>query len=180
MVDIIKDFDIVIDCSDNFPTRYLVNDACILLKKPNVFGAIQRFEGQISVFGAENGPCYRCFFAEPPLPNTVPTCAESGVLGVLPGIVGCIQATETIKLIIKSETTLAGRLLLIDAWAMRFRESAIRKNPHCPVCGDTPTQTTLIDYGEFCGIKPRHNTSEVTQINALDLNKLLEQRSSLI
>ena len=152
-LDILKDYDIVVDGTDNFPTRYLVNDACVLLGKPNVYGSIFRFEGQITVFGYPGGPCYRCLYPEPPPPGLVPSCAEGGVLGVLPGIVGSIQAMETIKLILGSGDPLVGRLLLFDALAMRFRELKLRKNPECPVCGTHPTVIKLIDYEEFCGIR---------------------------
>jgi molybdopterin/thiamine biosynthesis adenylyltransferase/rhodanese-related sulfurtransferase len=152
-LDILKDYDIVVDGTDNFPTRYLVNDACVILGKPNVYGSIFRFEGQITIFGAPGGPCYRCLYPEPPPPGLVPSCAEGGVLGVLPGIVGTIQAAETLKLIIGKGQSLAGRLLLFDALAMKFRELKLRKNPECPVCGDHPTITKLIDYEEFCGIR---------------------------
>ena len=153
-LDILKDYDIVADCTDNFPTRYLVNDACVLLGKPNVYGSIFRFEGQASVFATKNGPCYRCLYPEPPPPGLVPSCAEGGVLGILPGLVGMIQATEAIKLILGKGESLAGRLLLVDALNMKFRELKLRKNPECPVCGDHPTVTKLIDYQQFCGIVP--------------------------
>jgi adenylyltransferase/sulfurtransferase len=153
-IEILKDYDIVADGTDNFPTRYLVNDACVLLGKPNVYGSIFRFEGQASVFATEEGPCYRCLYPEPPPPGLVPSCAEGGVLGILPGLVGVIQATEVIKLILGKGTSLAGRLLLVDALNMRFRELKLRKNPECPVCGDNPTVTELIDYQQFCGIAP--------------------------
>jgi len=152
-MDIIRDFDIVVDGTDNFPTRYLVNDACVLSGKPNVYGSIFRFEGQASVFGAKDGPCYRCLYPEPPPPGLVPSCAEGGVLGILPGLVGIIQATETIKLILGSGDPLIGRLLLVDALGMKFRELKLRKNPDCPVCGTNPTIHELIDYQEFCGIR---------------------------
>jgi sulfur-carrier protein adenylyltransferase/sulfurtransferase len=148
-----RDFDIIVDGTDNFPTRYLVNDACVLTGKPNVYGSIFRFEGQASVFATQNGPCYRCLYPEPPPPGVVPSCAEGGVLGILPGLIGIIQATETIKLILGSGESLIGRLLLVDALAMRFRELKLRKNPDCPVCGDHPTVTQLIDYEQFCGIR---------------------------
>jgi adenylyltransferase/sulfurtransferase len=153
-LDIIKDYDIVADGTDNFPTRYLVNDACVLLKKPNAYGSIFRFEGQASVFSTEEGPCYRCLYPEPPPPGLVPSCAEGGVLGILPGLVGVIQATEVIKLILGKGDPLIGRLLLVDALSMRFRELKLRKNPECPVCGTHPTVTKLIDYEQFCGIMP--------------------------
>ena len=153
-LDIIKDYDIVADGTDNFPTRYLVNDACVILKKPNAYGSIFRFEGQASVFATETGPCYRCLYPEPPPPGLVPSCAEGGVLGILPGLVGVIQATEVIKLILGKGEPLIGRLLLVDALSMRFRELKLRKNPECPVCGENPTVTQLIDYQHFCGIVP--------------------------
>jgi adenylyltransferase/sulfurtransferase len=153
-MEIIKDYDIVADGTDNFPTRYLVNDACVLLKKPNAYGSIFRFEGQASVFSTEEGPCYRCLYPEPPPPGLVPSCAEGGVLGILPGLVGVIQATEVIKLILGKGDPLIGRLLLVDALGMRFRELKLRKNPECPVCGKNPTVTKLIDYEQFCGIMP--------------------------
>jgi adenylyltransferase/sulfurtransferase len=153
-MEILKDYDIVADGTDNFPTRYLVNDACVLLGKPNVYGSIFRFEGQASVFATENGPCYRCLYPEPPPPGLVPSCAEGGVLGILPGLVGVIQATEAIKLILGKGEPLIGRLLLVDALSMRFRELKLRKNPECPVCGPNPTVTALIDYEHFCGIEP--------------------------
>jgi molybdopterin/thiamine biosynthesis adenylyltransferase/rhodanese-related sulfurtransferase/molybdopterin converting factor small subunit len=151
-LDILRDYDVIVDGTDNFPTRYLVNDACVLLGKPNVYGSIFRFEGQLSVFWAARGPCYRCLFREPPPPGLVPSCAEGGVLGVLPGIVGSLQALETIKLILGTGDAMIGRLLLFDALAMRFRELKLRKDPACPVCGDNPTVRGLIDYEEFCGI----------------------------
>jgi sulfur-carrier protein adenylyltransferase/sulfurtransferase len=149
---ILRDYDIVVDGTDNFPTRYLVNDACVLLGKPNVYGSIFRFEGQATVFAYQGGPCYRCLYPEPPPPGLVPSCAEGGVLGILPGTVGLIQATETVKLILGIGEPLVGRLLLYDALAMRFRELKLRRNPECPVCGDHPTVTKLIDYQQFCGI----------------------------
>ena len=158
-LDILKDYDIVVDGTDNFPTRYLVNDACVILGKPNVYGSIFRFEGQITIFGYPGGPCYRCLYPEPPPPGLVPSCAEGGVLGVLPGIVGAIQAAETLKLIIGKGEPLVGRLLLFDALAMRFRELKLRKNPECPVCGGHPTITKLIDYEEFCGIRGEESAS---------------------
>lgn len=152
-LEILQNYDIVVDGTDNFPTRYLVNDACVLLGKPNVYGSIFRFEGQITIFGAPGGPCYRCLYPEPPPPGLVPSCAEGGVLGVLPGIVGAIQAAEALKLIIGKGEPLIGRLLLFDALAMRFRELKLRKNPECPACGEHPTITKLIDYAEFCGVR---------------------------
>jgi len=152
-LELFKDFDIVVDGTDNFPTRYLVNDACILLGKPNVYGSIFRFEGQTTVFGMPEGPCYRCLYPEPPPPGLVPSCAEGGVLGVLPGIVGSIQAMETIKLILGAGDSLIGRLLLFDALGMKFRELKLRKNPDCPMCGKNRTIHQLIDYHEFCGVR---------------------------
>ena len=151
--ELFKDFDIIVDGTDNFPTRYLVNDACILLGKPNVYGSIFRFEGQITVFGMPDGPCYRCLYPEPPPPGLVPSCAEGGVLGVLPGIVGSIQAMETIKLILGRGRNLTGRLLLFDALEMAFSEVKLRKNPNCPLCGENRTIHKLIDYNEFCGVR---------------------------
>jgi sulfur-carrier protein adenylyltransferase/sulfurtransferase len=153
-LEIIKDYDVVADGTDNFPTRYLVNDACVILGKPNAYGSIFRFEGQASVFATEDGPCYRCLYPEPPPPGLVPSCAEGGVLGILPGLVGVIQATEVIKLILGKGSPLIGRLMLVDALNMRFRELKLRKNRECPVCGENPTITQLIDYQQFCGIVP--------------------------
>jgi len=152
-LELFREFDIIADGTDNFPTRYLVNDACVLTGKPNVYGSIFRFEGQASVFATNEGPCYRCLYPEPPPPGMIPSCAEGGVLGVLPGLVGLIQATETIKLILGSGEPLIGRLLLVDALAMRFRELKLRKNPDCPACGAHPTVTELIDYNQFCGVR---------------------------
>jgi adenylyltransferase/sulfurtransferase len=152
-LDILRPYDIVIDGTDNFPTRYLVNDACVLLKKPNVYGSIFRFDGQASVFFPPQGPCYRCLYPEPPPPGEVPSCAEGGVLGILPGLVGCIQATEAVKLILGKGTPLIGRLLLYDALQMTFQEFKVRRNPKCLVCGDRPTVTQLIDYEQFCGVR---------------------------
>ncbi|HXC96585.1 MAG TPA: molybdopterin-synthase adenylyltransferase MoeB [Edaphobacter sp.] len=153
-LEILKDYDVIADGTDNFQTRYLVNDACVLLGKPNAYGSIFRFEGQASVFGTKEGPCYRCLYPEPPPPGLVPSCAEGGVLGILPGLVGVIQATETIKLILGIGEPLIGRLLLVDALGMSFRTLKLRKNPQCPVCGPNPTLTELIDYNQFCGIAP--------------------------
>ncbi len=172
-LDILRDFDVVTDGSDNFPTRYLVNDACVLLGKPNVYGSIFRFEGQASVFFARQGPCYRCLYAEPPPPDLVPSCAEGGVLGVLPGIIGSIQAMETIKLILGIGEPLIGRLLLFDALKLQFRELKLAKDPNCPVCGTHPTVTSLIDYEAFCGVgaEPAYDGAEVT---VLDLKEELD------
>src|SRR5437764_646474 len=165
-LDILKDYDIVVDGTDNFPTRYLVNDACVLLGKPNVYGSIFRFEGQATVFAYEGGPCYRCLYPEPPPPGLVPSCAEGGVLGILPGTIGLIQATETVKLILGIGEPLIGRLLLYDALGMKFRELRLRKNPECPICGDHPTITQLIDYHQFCGV-PQQSAAPVeeTKVN---------------
>src|SRR6202142_300442 len=151
-LDILKDYDIVVDGTDNFPTRYLGNDACVLLGKPNVYGSIFRFEGQATVFAYEGGPCYRCLYPEPPPPGLVPSCAEGGVLGILPGTIGLFQATETVKLILGIGEPLVGRLPLYDALGMKFRELKLRRNVECPVCGDHPTITQLIDYHQFCGV----------------------------
>src|SRR5438552_10047963 len=153
-LDILKDYDVVIDGTDNFPTRYLVNDATVLLKKPNVYGSIFRFEGQASVFDAARGPCYRCLYPDPPPPGLVPSCAEGGVLGVLPGGIGVIQAIEAIKLVLGRGETLVGRLLLFDTWAMSFRELELHKDPDCPRCGEHPADPALIDYEQFCGLRP--------------------------
>ena len=161
-LELFREFDIIVDGTDNFPTRYLVNDACVLTGKPNVYGSIFRFEGQASVFATKDGPCYRCLYPEPPPPGLVPSCAEGGVLGILPGLVGIIQATETIKLILGSGEPLIGRLLLVDALAMRFRELKLRKNPDCPVCGTHPTVTQLIDYNQFCGIRGEETVAPST------------------
>ncbi len=153
-LEILRDYDLVIDGTDNFPTRYLVNDACVLLKKPNVYGSIFRFEGQATVFAYEDGPCYRCLYPEPPPPGLVPSCAEGGVLGILPGLIGVVQATEAVKIILGAGETLKNRLLLYDALHMRFRELKLRRDRDCPVCGDHPTVTKLIDYQQFCGVVP--------------------------
>ena len=168
-LEIFKDYDIIADGTDNFQTRYLVNDACVLTGKPNAYGSIFRFEGQASVFAAEDGPCYRCLYPEPPPPGLVPSCAEGGVLGILPGLVGLIQATEVIKLILGIGEPLVGRLLLVDALGMNFRQLKLRKNPDCPACGTHPTVTELIDYDQFCGIeKPKEvGPLEVAQNKAV-------------
>ncbi len=162
-------YDVIVDGTDNFPTRYLVNDACVLTGKPNVYGSIFRFEGQASVFDAKQGPCYRCLYPEPPPPGLVPSCAEGGVLGVLPGIIGTLQATETIKLIIGQGEPLIGRLLLYDALEMSFRELKLRKNLACPICGEHPTVTELIDYEAFCGITPEENLGKEWEITPQEL-----------
>jgi adenylyltransferase/sulfurtransferase len=171
-LELFKDYDVIVDGTDNFPTRFLVNDACVILGKPNVYGSIFRFEGQATVFGYPGGPCYRCLYPEPPPPGLVPSCAEGGVLGVLPGIVGSIQAMETIKLILGTGDPLVGRLLLFDALAMRFRELKLKRNPDCPVCGDHRTITKLIDYEEFCGIRGEEApamTDGIQEITATEL-----------
>jgi molybdopterin/thiamine biosynthesis adenylyltransferase/rhodanese-related sulfurtransferase len=173
-LEIFRDFDIIADGTDNFPTRYLVNDACVLTGKPNVYGSIFRFEGQASVFATEEGPCYRCLYPEPPPPGLVPSCAEGGVLGILPGLVGVIQATETIKLILGKGTPLIGRLLLVDALDMKFRELKLRKNPDCPACGTHRTITKLIDYNEFCGIRGEESTVDVN-VPEMQVEELKQQ-----
>ena len=160
-LEIFAGYDVIVDGTDNFPTRYLVNDACVLTGKPNAYGSIFRFEGQASVFATEEGPCYRCLYPEPPPPGLVPSCAEGGVLGILPGLVGVIQATEVIKFILGKGDPLIGRLLLVNSLDMKFRELKLRKNPDCPVCGNNPTVTKLIDYQQFCGIVPEPKEASV-------------------
>src|ERR1700687_1846284 len=173
---ILRDYDIVVDGTDNFPTRYLVNDACVLLGKPNVYGSIFRFEGQATVFAYEGGPCYRCLYPEPPPPGLVPSCAEGGVLGILPGTIGLIQATETVKLILGIGEPLVGRLLLYDALAMRFRELKLRRNPECPMCGDHPTIHELIDYQQFCGIpKPQPEAAMEGDIDPTEVKARIDR-----
>jgi adenylyltransferase/sulfurtransferase len=173
-------YDVIVDGTDNFPTRYLVNDACVLTGKPNVYGSIFRFEGQASVFWAERGPCYRCLYPEPPPPGLVPSCAEGGVLGVLPGIIGAIQANETIKIILGAPDIIVNRLLLFDAWRMRFRELKLRKDPDCPVCGVNPTIKELIDYEEFCGLTQQPETKPtMEEITATELKQRLDQGDDL-
>ena len=174
----------IADGTDNFPTRYLVNDACVLLGKPNAYGSIFRFEGQASVFAAKDGPCYRCLYPEPPPPGLVPSCAEGGVLGILPGLIGVIQATEVIKLILGIGEPLIGRLLLVDALKLRFRELKLRKNPDCPVCGAHPTVTKLIDYEQFCGIQPETKEEQamkngIPQLSVKDLKKRMDAGEKL-
>jgi adenylyltransferase/sulfurtransferase len=178
-LEIIREFDVIADGTDNFQTRYLVNDACVLTGKPNAYGSIFRFEGQASVFATKEGPCYRCLYPEPPPPGLVPSCAEGGVLGILPGLVGVIQATEAIKLILGKGEPLIGRLLLVDALNMSFRQLKLKKNPDCPVCGTHPTVTELIDYDQFCGIKPPAPVSAavnngVEQISVTDFKRKLD------
>jgi adenylyltransferase/sulfurtransferase len=185
-LDIIADYDVVADGTDNYQTRYLVNDACVLLGKPNVYGSIFQFEGQASVFYAREGPCYRCLYPEPPPPGLVPSCAEGGVVGVLPGIIGCIQANEVIKLIVGSSAysnntadTLIGRLLLFDAWKMNFRTFTLDKDPCCPVCGEAPSIRELIDYEQFCGLKKTAEEEPVEIITARELKDRMDRADSL-
>jgi sulfur-carrier protein adenylyltransferase/sulfurtransferase len=178
-LDIGKDYDLIIDGTDNFPTRYLVNDACVLLGKPNVYGSIFRFEGQATVFHYEDGPCYRCLYPEPPPPGLVPSCAEGGVLGILPGMIGVIQATEAVKIILGIGTTLKGRLMLYDSLKMQFRELKLRRNPECPVCGDHPTVTKLIDYQEFCGIPQAKAEEEAMAIPEITVKELAAKLDEL-
>lgn len=179
-LELFRDYDIVVDGTDNFPTRYLVNDACVLLGKPNVYGSIFRFEGQVSVFDAKNGPCYRCLYPEPPPPGLVPSCAEGGVLGVLPGIVGSLQALEVIKLVLGAGDSMIGRLLVFDALAMKFRELRQRKDPECPLCSDKATITELIDYEEFCGIpqarEEEKKSGDVPTVTVKELKRLIDQQ----
>ncbi len=175
-LELFKNFDIIIDGTDNFPTRYLVNDACVLTGKPNVYGSIFRFEGQVSVFATEEGPCYRCLYPEPPPPGLVPSCAEGGVLGILPGLVGVMQATEAIKLILGKGEPLIGRLLLVDALAMKFRELKLRRNPDCPACGKR-TIKELIDYNEFCGIRGEEKPVE-TQVPMISVEELKRRQDA--
>ncbi len=182
-LEIIRQYDVVADGTDNFPTRYLVNDACVLTGKPNAYGSIFRFEGQASVFATQDGPCYRCLYPEPPPPGLVPSCAEGGVLGILPGLVGVIQATEVIKLILGKGEPLIGRLLLVNSLDMRFRELKLRKNPDCPVCGTHPTVTELIDYQQFCGIVPEQKEAPmqngIPQMSVKELKQRLDQGDKL-
>jgi molybdopterin/thiamine biosynthesis adenylyltransferase/rhodanese-related sulfurtransferase len=179
-LDLIRPYDIVVDGTDNFPTRYLTNDACVLLKKPNVYGSIFRFEGQASVFAPHlGGPCYRCLYPEPPPPGMVPSCAEGGVLGVLPGIIGCIQTTEILKLALGKGSSLVGRLMLFNALDMKFRELKLRKDPACPICGENPTITELIDYEMFCGItpEPAQPVGNPDEVTVQDMKKALDNPS---
>jgi molybdopterin/thiamine biosynthesis adenylyltransferase/rhodanese-related sulfurtransferase len=189
-LELFEPYDVILDGTDNFPTRYLTNDACVLLGKPNAYGSIFRFEGQASVFATKDGPCYRCLYPEPPPPGLVPSCAEGGVLGVLPGIIGVIQATEAIKLITGIGEPLIGRFLIYDALRMRFRELKLRKDPDCPVCGTHPTVTKLIDYEEFCGLRPSVEAEaeaavaasaggNATEITAVDLKKRMDRGDRL-
>ena len=182
-LEIAENFDVIIDGTDNFATRYLVNDVCVLLGKPNVYGAIFRFDGQVSVFDASQGPCYRCLFAEPPPPGVAPSCAEGGVLGILPGVIGVIQATEAVKLLLGQGKTLVGRLLLYQALSMSFRELKLQKNPDCPVCGENPIITKLIDYEEFCGILGEENGGSQTGYKEIDVTavaSLIEKEADFL
>ncbi len=182
-LELFADFDIIVDGTDNFPTRFLVNDACVFTGKPNVYGSIFRFEGQASVFAAKEGPCYRCLYPEPPPPGLVPSCAEGGVLGILPGLVGLIQATEAIKLILGTGDPLIGRLLLVDALGMKFRELKLRKNPDCVVCGKNPSVTKLIDYEEFCGLRGQEkpvNQSGIPEISVEELKRRLDAKEDFV
>ena len=189
-LELFKDYDVILDGTDNFPTRYLVNDACVLLGKPNAYGSIFRFEGQASVFATKDGPCYRCLYPEPPPPGLVPSCAEGGVLGVLPGVVGTIQATEAIKVLLGIGEPLIGRLLVYDALRMRFRELKLKKDPECPVCGTHPTVTALIDYDQFCGLPSSqsqataptvtHSEDGIPEITPLDLKAQLDRGDDLV
>jgi len=177
-LELFRDFDIIVDGTDNFPTRYLVNDACVLSGKPNVYGSIFRFEGQVSVFASEQGPCYRCLYPEPPPPGLVPSCAEGGVLGILPGLVGVMQATEAIKLILGKGEPLIGRLLLVDALSMKFRELKLRKSPECPACGPHRTVTELIDYNEFCGIRGEEKPVDNSTLPTITVDELKRRRDA--
>ena len=181
---ILEPYDVIIDGTDNFPTRYLVNDACVLLKKPNVYGSIFRFDGQASVFFPPHGPCYRCLYPEPPPPGEVPSCAEGGVLGILPGLIGCLQATEGVKLILGRGSPLIGRLVLYDALQMTFQEFKIRRNPQCPMCGDHPTIKQLIDYEQFCGIRGQETKLQAAadndaEITVEELKRRLDQKEEI-
>ncbi|MBQ4770865.1 MULTISPECIES: molybdopterin-synthase adenylyltransferase MoeB [Pectobacterium] len=178
-LDIIRDYDLVVDGTDNYPTRYLINDACVLLGKPNVYGSIFQFEGQASVFYAKAGPCYRCLYPTPPPPGLVPSCAEGGVVGVLPGIIGTIQAAEAIKLIVGGSESLIGRLLLFDVWEMKQRELKLEKDANCPVCGEHPTIHALIDYEEFCGLKPNEEEVPIESVTARELKAWLDAEKPL-
>jgi sulfur-carrier protein adenylyltransferase/sulfurtransferase len=178
-LEICKNFDIVVDGADNFPTRYLVNDACVLLGKPDVYGAVFQFDGQVAVFDAKRGPCYRCLYADPPPPDLVPSCADGGVLGVIPGIIGALQALEAIKLIVGVGAPLVGRLLLFDGRKLQFRELALTKDPDCPVCGTHPTVAQLIDYEAFCGVRSAH-TDSAAEIGARELQERLQGNGGVL
>jgi adenylyltransferase/sulfurtransferase len=181
-LDIMRPYDIIIDGTDNFPTRYLVNDACVLLGKPNVYGSIFRFEGQMTIFYAKDGPCYRCLYSEPPPPGMVPSCAEGGVFGVLPGVIGCLQAIETIKLILGEGKSMTGRLMLFNAMGLTFRELKIKKDPSCPICGLHPTIDHLIDYEAFCGIttEPQNTSGDkpMIEITAQELKAKMDNKEN--
>ena len=181
-LDIIRDYDVVIDGTDNFPTRYLVNDACVILNKPNIYGSIFRFEGQATVFQPKVGPCYRCLYPEPPPPGMVPSCAEGGVLGILPGVIGVIQATEAVKLIVGQGEPLIGRLLLYNALEMSFRTLKLRRDKHCPVCGERPTITQLIDYEAFCGLKRGKGEASVTipELTVYELKAKIDRKDDFV
>jgi sulfur-carrier protein adenylyltransferase/sulfurtransferase len=181
-LELFKDYDVIVDGTDNFPTRYLVNDACVLLGKPNVYASIFRFEGQASVFYAKEGPCYRCLYPEPPPPGLVPSCAEGGVLGVLPGIMGSLQALETIKMVLGKGRPLIGRLLLFDALGLKFRELKLHKNPDCPMCGKHPTITELIDYEQFCGIRGEEHveSTNVPEITPVEVKKWMDEKKPFV
>lgn len=181
-MEIMKDYDVIIDGTDNFPTRYLTNDACVFLNKPNIYGSIFRFDGLTTVFKSDEGPCYRCLYPEPPPPGMVPSCAEGGVLGILPGVIGLIQATEAIKILVGIGRSLVGRLLVYDALQMTFRELKIRKDPNCPVCGKNPTVKQLIDYEEFCGLKRGggHDEDEIPEISVKELKAKLDRKEDFI
>lgn len=181
-IELFKRYDVVADGTDNFPTRYLVNDACVLTNTPNVYGSIFRFEGQVSVFHYEDGPCYRCLYSEPPPPGLVPSCAEGGVLGVLPGVVGCMQATEVVKVLLKIGTVAAGRLVMYDALNLKFRELKLRKDPHCKICSKTPEITQLIDYEAFCGVSQssvNQNESPIEEISVQELKRLMDTHADV-
>ena len=182
-LDLMRDYDIIVDGTDNFPTRYLINDACVLLGKPNVYGSIFRFEGQMTIFYAKDGPCYRCLYPEPPPPGMVPSCAEGGVFGVLPGVIGCLQAVETIKLILGVGQSMVGRLSLFNAMAMTFKELKLRKDPTCPICGEHPTIHHLIDYDVFCGIVPAQQdaaaNASIHEITAKELKQRLDNHDNI-
>ena len=183
-LDVLGGYDVIVDGTDNFPTRYLINDACVLLGKPNVYGSIFRFEGQASVFATKDGPCYRCLYPEPPPPGLVPSCAEGGVLGILPGVVGTIQATEAVKLIIGVGQPLINRFMIYDALQMKFRELKLHKDPECPICGDNPTVTTLIDYEQFCGVVPQGQIADVSseddEVTVEDLKIRLDNKDGVL
>ncbi len=182
-LDLMRDYDVIVDGTDNFPTRYLINDACVLLGKPNVYGSIFRFEGQMTIFYAKDGPCYRCLYPEPPPPGMVPSCAEGGVFGVLPGVIGCLQAVETIKLILGAGQSMVGRLSLFNAMAMTFKELKLRKDPACPICGEHPTIDHLIDYDVFCGIVPAQqdadSSSAIHEITAKELKERMDRHDNV-